>query len=68
MGITHLGIHEGQTVRIRSQSAVPTDPDAEYKVGVAETSITGDIYFDTDVNIIYIKNAGNWVGMSTTAA
>ena len=67
MGLTHLEIHEGQAVRIRCQSAVPTDPDTEYKVGVAETSITGDIYFDTDINIIYIKNAGAWVGLSTSA-
>ena len=64
MGLTHLGIHEGLTRQIRAQSAKPTDPDAEQKVGVAETSISGDVYYDTDVDILYIKNASAWVGIT----
>jgi hypothetical protein len=66
MGITHLGIHEGKTEQIRVQSAVPTDPDPEHKVGTDDTMETGDIYFDSDNEYLYIRNAANWVGIAMT--
>lgn len=64
MGITHLEIHEGYTQRIRCQSDKPTDPDPEHKIGVADTAITGDLYYDTDVNNLFILSNSQWLGIS----
>lgn len=64
MGITHLGEHTGYTQVIRAQSAKPTDPDPEHVDGVGNSAVTGDIYYDTDVNVLYINNASVWVGVN----
>jgi len=67
MGISHLEIHEGQTTRIRCQSAQPTDPDPEHKEGTADTATHGDIYYDSDNDFLYILSNSAWLGIEFTS-